>query len=118
MQNAHALVNGQTVLMRTPTHTEFVECWSETIIRNGIPPAVVADPLFRKTLVTTSRMGQTVVCMVKETALGKRDTTLTHRHTFTRKIIPVTDKRLDEEAMARLKAKMQKVGDTIMSDGW
>ena len=29
------LDNGQTVLMRTSTQTEFVECWSEVIIRNG-----------------------------------------------------------------------------------
>jgi hypothetical protein len=28
--------NGQTVLMRTPTQAEFVECWSESIIRNGL----------------------------------------------------------------------------------
>ena len=78
------LVNGQTVLMRTPTQAEFVECWSETIIRNGLPPALVDDPLFRKVLVTTSRMGQTTVYMGKGTALGKRDTTLRHRQTFTR----------------------------------
>ena len=52
------LGNGQTVLMRTPTQTEFVECWSEAIIRNGLPPALVDDSLFRKALVTTSRMGQ------------------------------------------------------------
>jgi hypothetical protein len=74
----------------------------EAIIRNGLPPALVDDPLFRKTLVTTSRMGQTTVCMGKGTALRKRDTTLPHRQTFTRKIIPVTDKRLDQENMARL----------------
>ncbi len=43
------------------TQSEFVECWSETIIRNGLPPTLVDGPLFRKTLVTTSRMGQTVV---------------------------------------------------------
>ncbi len=30
------LGNGQTVLMRTPTHTEFVECWNETMIRNDL----------------------------------------------------------------------------------
>ena len=96
------LGNGQTVLMRTPTQAEFVECWSEAIIRNGLPPALVDDPLFRKALVTTSRMGQTAVCIGKGTALGKRDTTLPHRQTFTRKIIPVTDKRLDQENMARL----------------
>ena len=52
------LGNGQTVLMRTPTQVEFVECWSEAIIRNGLPPALVDDPLFRKTLVTTSHIGQ------------------------------------------------------------
>ncbi len=87
------------------------------IIRNGLPPVLVDDPLFRKTLVTTSRMGQADVCIGKGTALGQRDTTLPHHQTFTRKIIPVTDKRLDEENMPRLKSKMQKVGGTIMSDG-
>jgi hypothetical protein len=81
------LGNGQTVLMRTPTQDEFVECWSEVIIRNGLPPALVDDPL-----------------------------TLPHRQTFTRKITPAA-KRLDEENMTRVKSKMQKVVDTIMSDG-
>ena len=69
--------------------------WSRLVRR--LSGMVVDDPLFRKTLVTTSRLGQTSVCMVKGTALGKRDTTLPHRQTFTRKIIPTTDKRLDEE---------------------
>jgi hypothetical protein len=63
-------------------------------------------------------MGQTAVCMGKGNALGKRDTTLPHRQTFTRKIIPQTDKRLDAENMERLKPKMNKIGGTIMSDGW
>jgi hypothetical protein len=57
-------------------------------------------------------------CAWARELLLDRDTTLPHRQTFTRKIIPVTDKRLDEENMARLKSKMQKVGGTIMSDGW
>jgi hypothetical protein len=61
------------------------------IIKNGLSPSLVEDSLFRKTLVTTARMGQSAVCMGKGTTLGKRDTTLTHRHTFSRKIIPVTD---------------------------
>ena len=82
------LGNGQTVLIRTPYQDEFVECWSEELIGNDIPPSVVDDPLFRKVLVTTSHMGQTTVCMGKGTALGMRDTTLSHRHTCTRKIIP------------------------------
>ncbi len=52
------LGNGQTVLMRTPTQADFVECSSEEIIRNGLPPALLDDPLFRKVLVTISHMGQ------------------------------------------------------------
>jgi hypothetical protein len=116
MESTHVSATGR-LLMRTPTQVEFVECWSEVIIRNGLPPALVDDPLFRKVLVTTSRMGQTTVCMGKGTTLGKRDTTLPHHQTFTRKIIPETDKRLDEDNMARLKSKMQKVGGIIMSDG-
>ena len=40
--------------------------------------------------------------MDKGTALGKRDTTLPHRQTITRKIVPATDKRMDQENMARL----------------
>ena len=80
------------------------------IIRNGLPPTLVDDPLFRKTLVTTSRMVETVVYMGKGTVLGKRDTTLTHRHTFTGCMY-------DEENMERLKVKMKKIGGTIMSDG-
>ena len=104
--NHPCLNNRQTVLIRTPTQPEFVECWSESIIRNGSPPTVVDDPLFRKTLVTTSRMGQTSVSIGKGTVPGKRDTTVPNRHIFTRKIIPTTDKSLDEEGMTRLKPKM------------
>jgi hypothetical protein len=68
------LSNSQTVLMRTPTPTEFVECCSEAIIRNSLSPTLTDDPLFRKVLVTTSHMDQTTVYMVKGTDLEKRDT--------------------------------------------
>jgi hypothetical protein len=47
----------------------------------GLSPSLVDDPLFRKTLVTTARMGQSAVCMDKGTTLGKR--TLSHRHNIT-----------------------------------
>jgi hypothetical protein len=62
-------------------------------------------------------MGKSAVCMGKGTVLRKRDTTLPRRDTFSRKIIPATDKRLDEEGMSRLKPRMKKVGGTLMSDG-
>jgi hypothetical protein len=111
------LGKGQTILTKSPTQVEFQECWSEAIIKCGLSPSVVDDPLFRKALDTTARMGKSAVCMGKGTALGKRDTTLTHHDTISRKIIPATDKRLDEEGMSRLKPRMKKVGGTLMSDG-
>ncbi len=64
----------------------------------------------------TSQMGQAGICMGKETALGRRNTTLAHRHTFTQTIIPGIDKSLDEEGMMRLQTHMQKAGATLMSD--
>ena len=112
------LDKGQTMMTKQPSQSEFEECWSEVIIKCGLSPSVVDDPLFRKALVTTARMGQSAVRMGKGTALGKRDSTLPHRHTFSRKIMPTTDKRLDEEDMSRLKPRMKKVGGTLMSDGW
>jgi hypothetical protein len=86
------LGKGHTMLTNQPKQTEFEEWWSEVIIKNGLSPSLVDDPVFRKVLVTTARMGQSVVCVVKGTEFGKRDTTLPHHHTFSRKIIPVTDR--------------------------
>ncbi len=63
------LGKGQTVLTKPPSQAEFQECWSESIIKCGLSPSVVDDPLFRKALVTTARMGQSAVCMGKGTAL-------------------------------------------------
>ncbi len=59
------LGKGQTMLTKQPNQAEFEECWSETIIKFGLSPSVVDDPLFRKVLVTTDRMGQSVVSMGK-----------------------------------------------------
>ncbi len=52
------LGKGQTMLTKQPSQAEFEECWSETIIKCGLSPSVVEDPLFQKDLVTTPRMGQ------------------------------------------------------------
>ncbi len=50
------------MLTKQPSQAAFEECWSEAIIKNGLSPSLVDDPLFRKTLVTTDRMGQSAVC--------------------------------------------------------
>jgi hypothetical protein len=50
------LGRGHTMLTKQPNQAEFEECWSESIIKNGLSPSLVDDPLFRKTLVTTARM--------------------------------------------------------------
>ncbi len=51
------LGKGQTMVTKPPSQAEFQECWSEVIIKCGLSPSVVDDPLFRKSLVTTTRMG-------------------------------------------------------------
>jgi hypothetical protein len=67
------LGKGQPKLTKQPSQTDFEECYSEDIIKNGLNgPSLVDDPLFRKALVTTTRMGQSVVWMGKGTTLGKR----------------------------------------------
>jgi hypothetical protein len=55
------LGNGQTILTKQPSQDEFEECWSEVIIKNGLSPSLVDDPLFRKVLVTSDRMGQSLI---------------------------------------------------------
>jgi hypothetical protein len=52
--NHQCLDKGQTMLTNPPKQTEFQECWSESIIKNGLSPSLVDDPLFRKVLVTTT----------------------------------------------------------------
>ncbi len=45
------LGKGQTMLTKPPSQAEFQECWSEAIIKCGLSPSVVGDPLF----IATSR---------------------------------------------------------------
>jgi hypothetical protein len=52
-----------SMLTNPPSQAEFEEYWSESIIKNGLSPSLVDDPLFRKALVITDRMGQSAVCM-------------------------------------------------------
>jgi hypothetical protein len=42
------LVKGQTMLTKTPRQDEVEECWSEVIIKNGLSPSLVEDPLFHR----------------------------------------------------------------------
>jgi hypothetical protein len=51
------LGKGQTILTNPPSQTEFAEFWSEVIVKKGLRLSLVDDPLFRRTLVTTVRMG-------------------------------------------------------------
>jgi hypothetical protein len=72
--------------------------------------SLVDDPLFWKVLVTTSLMYHTGIYMGNGVMFGKRDTTLSHCNTFAQTIITVTDRRLHEGTMTRLKTLMEKVG--------
>ncbi len=111
------LGKGHSMPTNQPSQAEFEGWWSESLIKNGLSPSLVDDPLFRKVLVTTDRMGQSTVCVGKGTTLGRRDTTLTHHHTFSRKIIPATDKWMGEEDMSRLKRRIHTIYVILGVDG-
>ena len=65
------LGKGQTMLTKPPSQAEFEECWSEAIIKNGLSPSLVDDPLFRKVLVRTARMGQSACAWGRELHLER-----------------------------------------------
>ena len=66
------LGNRQTVLMRDtlPNQTpEFVECGSDVIIKNCLPPILVDDALFRKVLITNFSHGPSSRARARELLL-------------------------------------------------
>ena len=102
------------VFKRT-TNEEMEQAWSEAFIANGLPMKIFDDPHFRKAVMKTASCGEQSITLGKG---GKRDTTMPHRTTYSKRILPATDARLDAENMARMRPKYKKVGATLMSDGW
>jgi hypothetical protein len=97
------------------TREEMNEAWSEAAIKNGLSLKIFSDPLFRLAVCKTAQCGEQAVTQDRE---GKKGTTLPRRSTFSEKIIPATDARLDAENMRRMKSLIEKQGSTLSSDGW
>ena len=91
------------------------EAWVEAFIKNGLPLKLIDDELFRKAVRLTAQCGSQAVTHSKS---GRYDCTLPHRTSLSSKLVPATDARLDKENMLRMKGSIQKLGCTIMSDGW
>lgn len=83
------------------------------IIKKGAPLDTVDDPEFRKLLHTVAKCGPAFL-----DASGANGISLPSRKTFTTKLLCNTDTKLDKEMVEKLAPITQKVGGTILSDGW
>jgi hypothetical protein len=97
------------------TLDEMDEAWGEALIGNGLSLKLVDNKLFRKAVRMTAQCGQQAVTQTKG---GGSDTTLPHRTTFSQRIIPAIDAKLDADNMLRMKSMIEKQGVTATSDGW
>jgi hypothetical protein len=93
------------------TRQKVDEQWTRSLIKNGLPIHVVDDEEFRKAVAMTAMCGGQYVD-------GSGKTRLPHRTTFTNKLIPAMDKKLEAGVKERIEPLMKKTGATLLSDGW
>ena len=89
--------------------------WSEAVLGKGLTFDFLSDPLVRKTILVTAQCADSIITFVDSSA---KDTLLPKRSTWTQKILPQTDARLQQEAMEILTPIYKEIGCSVMSDGW
>jgi hypothetical protein len=102
-------------LMKRPTVEEFINAWSEAVLGKGLTFDFFSDPLVRKAILVTAQCADSIITFAGSSA---KDTLLPKRSTWTQKILPQTDARLQQEAMEILTPIYKEIGCCIMSDGW
>jgi hypothetical protein len=102
------------LLIKKPTHEDFVAAWSEAVLGKGLTFDFFSDPLVRKAILVTAQCADS---MTSSSTHGK-DTILPRRTTWTAKILPATDDRLQQEAMRVLTPLYKEIGACFMGDGW
>ena len=102
-------------LMKRPTVEEFINAWSEAALGKGLTFDFFSDPLVRKAILVTAQCADSIITFAGSSA---KDTLLPKRSTWTQKILPQTDARLQQEAMEILTPIYKEIGCCIMSDGW
>ena len=101
--------------MKRPTVEEFINTWSEAVLGKGLTFDFFSDPLVRKDILVTAQCADSIITFEGSSA---KDTLLSKRSTWTQKILPQTDARLQQEAMEILTPIYKEIGCCVMSDGW
>ena len=86
---------------------EFINAWSEAVLGKGLTFDFVSDPLVHKAILVTAKCADSIVTFPVSSA---KDTLLPKRSTWTQKILPQTDVRLQQEAMEILTPIYKEIG--------
>ncbi len=84
------------LLIKNPSHEDFVAAWSEEVHDKGLTFHFFSDPLVRKAILVTVQCADSIITF---SSTHGKDTVLPRRNTWTAKILPVTDDRLQQEVM-------------------
>jgi hypothetical protein len=102
-------------LIKKPSHEDFVSVWIEAVFGKGLTFDFFSDTLVRKAILVTKQCSDSII--TSPSTHGK-DTVLPRRTTWTVKILPVTDDRLQHQAMRVLTPLYKEIGTCFMGDGW
>ena len=89
--------------------------WSEAVLGKGLTFHFFSDPLVRKAILVTAQCADSIITF---SSTHGKDTILPRRTTWTAKILPATDDRLQQEAMRVLTPLYKEIGACFMGDGW
>ena len=84
------------ILIKKPSHEDFVTVWSEVVLGKGLTFDFFSDPLVRKSILVTVQCDDSIITF---SITHGKDTILTKRTTWTVKNLPATHDRLYQEDM-------------------
>ncbi len=102
-------------LIKKSSHEDFVAAWSEAVLGKGLTFDFFSDTLVRQAILVTAQCADPIIT---SSSMHGKDTVLARRTTWTAKILPVTDDRLQQESMRVLAPRYKEIGACFMEDGW
>jgi hypothetical protein len=102
------------ILIKKPSHEDSVVVWRETLLGKGLTFDFFSDTLVRKDILVTVQCADSII--TSSNTHGK-DAVLPRRTTWTAKILPATDDRLQQEDIRVLTPLYKDIGTYFMGDG-
>jgi hypothetical protein len=79
------------LLIKKPSHEDFVAAWSQAVLDKGLTFDFFSDPLVCKAILVTVQCADSIITF---SSTHGKDTIVPRRTTWTAKILPTTDDRL------------------------